>query len=111
VGAVVVLDSMALFNAHKSTEESAAKAAVEARNVYSQTQDVGSAERAAEKYLSKSEKTFRGLETSRNLEGTLVFEVSAKGQADTYGFKYLQYVGLKDWVNKAIHPTATGSSS
>lgn len=111
VAALVLLDAMSLFNAYQSTEDSASTAAIEARNAYAQTQDVGTAQAVAEEYLNKADKSMRGFETGRNMEGSLVFKVSAQGHADTYGFKYLQFVGLKGFVDGLINPTATGSSS
>ncbi len=109
--ALVLLDGMALFSTRQSTEESATTAAQEARNVYFQTQDLGSAQLAAEAYLSKNHKTLAEFATERDLGGALVFEVTAKGHADTYAFKYLGYVGLKDWVSRATNPTVTESAT
>jgi len=110
VVAFVFLDALALFNAHRTVEDSAAAAALEARNVYYETQDVAGAKRAAQASLKQNGKEFVGLDTSRSLDGTLVFSVSAKGHADTYAFKYLGYVGLKDWVERVTDPTSTQSS-
>lgn len=108
--AVIVLDAMSLVNARRSVEDSAATAAREARNYYYQTQDVASAEDAAKSYLQKNSKDFVAFETSRSLDGSLVFNVSASGHAETYVFKYLGYVGLRDWVDKGVHPSTTQSS-
>ncbi len=109
--ALVLLDGLALFNAYKSTEESAGTAAREARNVYAETQDVVSAEIAAKTYLVKADKSLSRFETSRSTEGELVFTVSAQGHAETYGFKYLQYLGLEGWVMRAMEPVASESST
>lgn len=111
VAALVVLDAMALFGAYRSVEDSAASAALEARNVYYETQSVAGAQRAAKVSLAKNGKEFIGLDTSRSLDGTLVFNVSAKGHADTYAFKYLGYVGLKGWVERMTNPASTQSST
>ena len=111
VAAFIVLDGMALFNAQQSVEDSVAVAAVEARNAYFETQNVAGAKQAAQASLAKNGKEFAGLVMSRNLEGALVFSVSAKGHADTYVFKYLGYVGLKDWVNRMTNPAATQAST
>ena len=111
VAALVVLDAMALFGAYRSVEDSAASAALEARNAYYETQSVASAQVVAKASLAKNDKKFIGLETSRSLDGTLVFHVSAQGHSETFAFKYLRYVGLKGWVERMTNPTSTDSSS
>lgn len=111
VVALVLLDGMALFSVRQSTEECAAGAAREARNAYVQTQDVGSAELAAEAYLSKNHKTLADFEAGESTDGSLVFRVTARGHAETYAFKYLRYVGLEAWVNRATDVKATGSAT
>lgn len=109
--AIVFLDGMALLNARQSVHHSAALAAIEARNTYDVTQDVASAELAAQAYLAKNNKELTGFRTSHSLDGTLVFNVSAKGHAETYAFKYLRNLGLKDWVNRMMNPTTTQAST
>jgi hypothetical protein len=111
VVALVVLDGMALFSVRQSSEESASTAALEARNVYFQTQDMASAEIAAQEYLSKNGMTLTRFETGQDLDGALRFTVTAKGHTDTYAFKYLGYVGLKGWVSRAADPVVTESAS
>ena len=111
VAALVVLDAMALFSAYRSVEDSAASAALEARNAYYETQSVASAQVVAKASLAKNGKKFIDLDTSRSMDGTLVFHVSAQGHAETYAFKYLGYVGLSGWVERMTNPTSTESSS
>jgi hypothetical protein len=111
IAALVLLDSIALVNAYRSTTDSATAAAVEARNTYYETQDVVSAKQAARASLAKNGKEFVSLKTSRSLDGTLVFNVTAKGHTDTYAFKYLRYVGLSGWVNGMMNPTSTQPSN
>lgn len=111
VAAIVFLDGMALFNARQSVHRSAAKAAIEARDIYTETQDVARAELAAQAYLAKNNKELTAFRMSHSLDGTPVFNVSAKGHAETYAFKYLRKLGLKDWVNRMMNPTTTEAST
>jgi hypothetical protein len=111
VVALVVLDGMALFGVRRSAEESASAAAGEARNVYFQTQDMTSAQIAAQEYLTRSRMTLASFETEQSLDGSLVFKVTAKAHTDTYAFKFLGYVGLKGWVNRATDPVVTESAT
>jgi hypothetical protein len=111
VVALVVLDGMALFSVRQSAEESAAAAAQEARNVYSQTQDVTGAEIAAQEYLTRNHMTLTGFETDQSMDGSVVFRVTATAHTDTYAFKYLGYLGLRGWVNQATDPVVTESAS
>jgi ABC-type enterochelin transport system substrate-binding protein len=107
VVALVLLDVMALVNANQSVRESAAAATLAASSTYAETQNVPSAKQAAKASLAQNGKELIGLDTSRSLDGALVFNVTAQGHADTYAFKYLGYVGLKSWVDRMTNPTAT----
>lgn len=109
VAALVVLDAMALLAAYRSTEDAAGAAALAARNTYFETQDVAAAERSAKASVAKNDKQFIGMDTSRSLDASVAFSVSAQGHAETYAFKYLKYVGLKGWVERMTNPTATES--
>ena len=108
--AVVMLDGFALFHANQSVRDSAAAAANEARNAYSQSPTLSSAKVAAQDYLAKNGDTFVAMTTSQAADGTLRFTVTAKTHADTYAFKYLRYVGLKKWVQQTSNPSVTRSS-
>ncbi len=108
--AVVLLDGLALFHANQSVRDAATAAADEARNAYSQTPTLETAQVAAQNYLAKNGDTFVKMTTSRALDGTLTFTVTAKAHADTYAFKYLRYVGLKKWVQQMSDPSVTRSS-
>jgi hypothetical protein len=108
--AVVALDALALFHANQSVRSAATAAANEARNAYSQSPTLAAAKLAAQNYLDKAGITFVALTTTRQTDGTITFNVSAKTHADTYAFKYLRYVGLKKWVQQTSNPSVTRSS-
>jgi predicted lipid-binding transport protein (Tim44 family) len=108
--AIVVLDALALFHANQSVRSAATAAANEARNAYSQSPTLAAAKLAAQNYLAKNGDIFVGMTTSRALDGTIIFSVTAKTHADTYAFKYLRYVGLKKWVQQTSNPIVTRSS-
>jgi hypothetical protein len=110
VVAVVVLDGLALFHANQSVRDAAAAAANEARDAYSQTPTLATAQLAAKTYLAKNGDTFVAMTTSQAADGTVTFTVTAKTHADTYAFKYLRYVGLKKWVQQTSNPSVTRSS-
>lgn len=108
--AVVVLDGMSIFRANQAAGNDAARAANEARNVYTQTVDLGAAELAAKTYLEKSGCTMTSFNTRKSLEGQLVFIVGAQIHADTRAFKYLGSLGLKTWVDRVTNPSAVEES-
>jgi hypothetical protein len=108
--AVVLLDGLALFHANQSVRDAAATAANEARDAYSQTPTLATAQLAAKTYLAKNGDTFVAMTTSQAADGTITFTVTAKTHADTYAFKYLRYVGLKKWVQQTSNPSVTRSS-
>ena len=108
--AIVVLDSLAIFTAHQSVGDDARRAAVEARNEYVQTVDVGAAKLAAHQYLIKAHKELVAFSSGTATDGTTVFTVTAGAHADTHAFKLLRYVGLKKWVNEVTNPKAKATS-
>ena len=110
VFAVVVLDGLALFNAHQAVKADADRAAEEAQIEYAQTLSPGAAKLAAQQYLIKANKTLIAFSSATGLDGSTVITVKAKAHADTYAFKLLRYVGLKKWVNQMTSPTATGTA-
>ncbi len=109
--AIVVLDGMAIFRANEAASNDAARAANEARIVYSETTDLGAARQAAEGYLERSGHTMSSFDTRRNLEGQLVFVVGAQTHAETRVFKYLGNLGLRKWVDRLTNPSAVGESN
>ena len=109
--AVVVLDGLALFNAHQSVKADAKTAATEAQTEYAQTLDLGAAKLAAQQYLIKANETLVAFSSTTGLDGTTVITVKARAHADTHAFKLLRYVGLKKWVNQMTNPTGTGTSN
>ena len=111
VVAVVLLDAMALFNAHQSVHDNASTAANAARDEYAQTTNAAQAEAVANQSLVKSGDKLIKFSTSRGLDANLVFTVEAQGHADTYAFHYLSSLGLKKWVNTISNPTAAESSN
>lgn len=111
VVAVVLLDAMALFNAHQSVHDNASTAANAARDEYAQTSSAAQAKAVATQYLAKSGDQLIAFSTGRGLDSNLAFTVVAKGHAKTYAFHYLSYVGLKKWVDTMSNPTASESSN
>ena len=106
--AVVMLDAMALFNAHQSSHDEAAAAVREAQTEYAQTMNVAQAKLASEQYLDKSQVQLVAFKATKVPEGTMGFAITAKTHAKTYAFKYLSYVpGLKDWVKRMSNPVST----
>ena len=109
--AVVMLDAMALFNAHQSSHDEAAAAVREAQTEYAQTTNVAQAKLASEHYLDKSHVQLVAFKATGVQEGTMGFEVTTTAHAKTYAFKYLSYVpGLKDWVKRMANPVSTESA-
>ncbi len=112
VVAVVLLDALALFNAHQSAHDEAAQAVREAQTEYAQAVSVAQAKAAAEQYLDKSGATMVSFEsTGATGDSAMGFQVTAEYHAKTYAFRYLSYVpGLKKWVRQMTNPTGTESS-
>ncbi len=109
--AVVLLDGMSIFTAHRSVGDDSTAAAREARTEYAQTLNLPAARLASEQYLLKSNLELVKFSTSQGDGGTLVFSVKARASAHTYVFKYLRLIpGLEKWVQRTTHPTATGTS-
>ena len=106
--AVVMLDAMALFNAHQSSHDEAAAAVREAQTEYAQTVNVAQAKLAAEQYMEKGAGQLVAFKATEVRDGTMGFEITAKTHAKTYAFRYLSHVpGLKDWVKRMANPVST----
>jgi Tfp pilus assembly protein PilV len=109
--AVVLLDAMALFNAHQSSHDDAAAAVKEAQTEYAQSVNVAQAKLAAQQYLDKSGVKLVTFKATGVVDGSMGFAVTASTHAKTYAFKYLRYVpGCKDWVKRMANPVSTESS-
>jgi hypothetical protein len=108
--AVVVLDGLAIFNAHQSVTGDARTAAVDAHTEYVQTMDLGGAKLAAQQYLIKANKKLLAFSSATGADGGTVITVKAQAHVDTYAFKLLRYVGLKKWVNQMTNPVGKGTS-
>lgn len=110
VVAVVILDGMAIFSAHRSVGDDAATAAEEARAEYVQSLDFVGAKLAAARYLAKSGTEMTGYKVVRTANGVR-FTVTAEASADTYAFGFLARIPqLRDWVERTTHPEASGSA-
>jgi hypothetical protein len=110
VVAVVLLDAMAIFNAHQSSHDDAAAAARESQSAYAQTQSTFRAKDAARAYLTRSSQEFVAFR-AKMIEGTMTFTVTDRAQAQTYVFKYFAHVpGMKDWVGRMLRPVSTESN-
>ena len=108
--ALVVLDGLAIFNAHQSVKGDAERAAEEAFTEFAQSQDLGVAKLAAQQYLIRANKKFIAFSASTGVDGGTVITVKARAHADTRAFRLLRYVGLKKWVDQMTNPTATGTA-
>jgi glutathione S-transferase len=107
---VVVLDAMALFNAHQSARDTA-KAAREAKVEYAQSLNVPLARLAARNYLVRSGLEMVDFKAVQTQAGSVRFTVEAQADADTYAFRYLGGIPqLEDWVERTAHPTSTSSA-
>ena len=111
VVAVVILDGMAIFNAHQAVDNSTTDAAEAAVTEYAQSLDFTQAKLAASEHLAKSGLELVKFTSRNNPDGTIEFSVTAKATADTYGFRYLAKIPqLKDWVQRTTHPVGTGTA-
>jgi hypothetical protein len=109
--AVVILDSMAIFNAYQSAGNTSSDAAQAAVTEYAQSQDVASAKLAAQEHLARNGLTLVGFKVTQSAEGATKFVVTAKDHADTYAFHYLGVISpLKDWVDRTTNPVRSGSA-
>lgn len=109
--AVLLLDGMSIFTAHQSVRDDSSTAASEARTEYTQTLSVPAAKIAAEQYLTKSDLKLVSFSAVQNAQGNVVFSVKAQAAANTYVFKFLEYVpGLKKWEQQMTHPVDTGTA-
>jgi heme exporter protein D len=109
--AVVLLDAMALFNAHQSSHDDAATAVREAETEYAQSMNVAQAKLAAQEYFDKSGVELVAFKAVKMDDGTMDIRVTAKAHAKTYAFKYLSNVpGLEDWVKRISNPSSTESN-
>ena len=110
VVAIVLLDAMALFNAHQTVHDNASMAAKGAREEFVQTSNAAQAEAVAKQYLVKKGDKLIGFSSGPGLEGNMVFTVEAQGHANTRAFHFLSYLGLKKWVDTMTNPTASETS-
>jgi hypothetical protein len=106
--AIVLLDAMALFNAHQASHDNAASAVREAETEYAQTSSAAQAKAAAQDYLERTGVKLIAFKTTESFDGNTTFAVTTTAHAKTYAFKYLSHVpGLKDWVKQTLNPVST----
>ena len=109
--AVVILDGMAVFNAHQSVSNTSSDAAQAALTEYAQSQNAPSAKLAAQEQLSKNGLTMVSFKITQNPEGNTKIVVSAKDHADTYALHFLgQIPPFKHWVERVTNPVRSGSA-
>jgi hypothetical protein len=109
--AVIVLDGMAIFTAHKSVSDDSTSAARDAHDEYAQSLNVPAAKLAAEQYLAHSDLELVKFSATQAVGGNVKITVTAKATAHTYAFKLLGAIPpLKEWVQRTTHPVGTGSS-
>lgn len=109
--AVVLLDAMALLNAHQGLADDTQAAADAARNAYAEAVSASAGKEAAAQSLNAAGATLVSVKAFRTADGVVAFTVTAKDHADTYAFKYLRVVpGLKKWTYKMLNPEATRTS-
>jgi Flp pilus assembly protein TadG len=109
--AVVVLDAMAIFNAHQSVSNTSSDAAQAALTEYAQSQNAAAAKLAAEEQLAKNGLTMVSFKINQNPEGNTKIVVTSKDHADTYAFRFLGKIPpFKDWVQSVTNPVGSGSA-
>jgi Tfp pilus assembly protein PilE len=108
---VVILDSMAIFNAYQTAGNASDDAAEAALTEYAQSTDKVAAKLAAEEQAVKAGLEIVKFTTSRSSDGTFTVTVTGKARADTYAFHYLSRIPqLKDWVKRTTNPVRTASA-
>jgi Flp pilus assembly protein TadG len=109
--AVVILDGMAIFNAHQSAGNTSSDAAEAALTEYAQSQNPSAAKLAAEEQLSKNGLKMTGFKIAQTTDGNTKITVTAKDHADTYAFHFLTAIPqFKDWVERTTNPVGSGSA-
>jgi hypothetical protein len=109
--AIVILDAMAIFNAHQSAGNGSADAAQAGLTEYAQSTNVRAAELAALEQAAKNGVDITKFEVGKTPEGSYKVTVTGKTTADTYAFRYLALIPpFKDWVERTTHPVSTESA-
>jgi Flp pilus assembly protein TadG len=109
--AVIILDGMAVFNAHQSVTNTSSDAAQAALTEYAQSQNAAAAKLAAQEQLAKNGLTMVSFKITQNPEGNTKIVVTSKDHADTYALHFLGKVPpFKHWVQSVTNPVGSGSS-
>lgn len=108
----VLLDGVALFTVQQDARDDASDAAMEAKQEYAQTGSVDQARAAAARHVEANDADLVGFTVTRPTGGSTVeFTVTVQHHAETYIFKYLEYVpGLDQWVEDMQNPEITRST-
>jgi hypothetical protein len=85
---------------------------MEAKQEYAQTSSIDMAEAAAARHVEANDADLTGFTVTRPTGGSeVVFTVTVQHHAETYIFKYLEYVpGLDEWVEDMQNPEITRST-
>jgi uncharacterized membrane protein len=108
----VLLDGVALFTVQQDARDDASDAALEAKQEYAQTGSVDQARAAAAQHVEANDADLVGFTVTRPTGSSAVtFTVTVQHHAETYIFKYLEYIpGLDEWVEDVQNPTITRST-
>lgn len=110
VVAVVLLDALSVYTAHRDLKKQTSSAASEAVATWVTTSNDAMAEQAAGAYLREHGVTMVDFGGS-HVDGETYYEVTGTCHADTYVFHYLAHLpGIGGWIDRQLHPRVTGDS-
>ena len=109
VFALVLLDFLSVYSAHRTLKEQANGAARAAVTSYVQSGSDVLAQQSAQQYLAERKAKMVAFRPADNL-GSHSFVVTAERPADTYVFKYLAHLpGVGRWIERQLHPREASS--
>lgn len=105
----VLLDGLAVFTAQQGAREDASEAGKKAKEEYAQSSSVERASKAAEQRAQRNGGEMTDFSSSAGSgAASRSFTVTVRRSADTYLFRYLEYIpGLDDWAKDISNPTIT----
>ncbi len=105
----VLLDGLAVFTAQQGAREDASEAGKKAKEEYAQSSSVDRASKAAEQRAQRNGGEMTDFSSSAGSgAASRSFTVTVRRSADTYLFRYLEYIpGLDDWAKDISNPTIT----
>lgn len=105
----VLLDGLAVFTAQQGAREDASEAGKKVKEEYAQSSSVDRASKAAEQRAQRNGGEMTDFSSSAGSgAASRSFTVTVRRSADTYLFRYLEYIpGLDDWAKDISNPTIT----